>query len=271
MTRALAHKRNVKQKMNKTTRPAAKAKPKAASKLSHGNSSSKAKVSLNKAKHKKAEEKKKALPAARGHSKKDLSHMEVEARKAAAKTEVAPSLEAPARLLRQTKTTAAALAHLEKGIEHIYQKDFKKARTELTTLLQSYPGEMDILARARSYMQICDREEAGQKKATLTADQLYAMGILEHNKANYDKAIVYFQQSLEKHPNADYVYYSIAASLALKGELAESVKKLRKAVELNAASRIHAKNDSDFAALENHKEFMELVGLNAPPANGSEQ
>lgn len=270
MARALATKRDEKPKMNKNAHPAAKIKPKASSKLPHGNSSSKTKPSLDKIQHKK-EEKHKTLSPARHPGKKESSHMEVESRKAASRTDIAPSLDDPTRLLRQTKTTAAALAHLEKGIEHIFQRDFKKARTELKTLLENYPGEMDILARARSYMQICDREEASQKKSVATADQLYAMGILEHNKANYDKAISYFQQSLAKHPNADYIYYSIAASLALKGDLQESIQKLRRAVELNEDSRIHAKNDSDFSALENQKEFLELVGANASPATETQQ
>ena len=264
MARALAHKRNVKQKPKKTARPAAKAKPKAASKPSRGKPSPKAKVSLSKATSKKAISEKKKKTHAPRPAKKEVK-MEAESRKVHSKAALAPTLDAPAHLLRQTKTTAAALALLGKGIEHIFQKEFKKARGEFNTLLESYPGELDILARTRSYLQICHREEAAQKKTTITADQLYSLGVIEHNKANYEKAISYFQQSLEKHPDADYIYYSIAASLAMKGDLSESVKKLRKAVELNEDSRIHAKNDSDFAALETHKEFLELTGLSSSP------
>jgi tetratricopeptide (TPR) repeat protein len=166
-------------------------------------------------------------------------------------------------LLHQTKTTSAALALLGKGVELIFQKDFKKAKNELKSLLQSYPGELDILARARSYIQICEREEANLKKPVSSADQLYALGILEHNKANYDAAISYFLQSLAKHPGADYIYYSIAASQAKKGDVVKAIDSLRKAVELNEDSRIYAKNDADFSALQAESEFAELVGMNS--------
>jgi len=192
--------------------------------------------------------------------------MVAESRKSLAKSGASSALEAPPRLLRPTKTTSAALALLQKGIELIFQKEFRKARTELKTLLETYPGEMDILARARSYIQICDREEVAQKKPAVTTDQLYTLGVMEHNKGNYEKAISYFIQSLENHPQADYIYYSVAASQAMKGDLAQSIENLRKAVELNEDSRIYAKNDSDFSALQNQKEFMELVGLAQPPA-----
>jgi len=171
--------------------------------------------------------------------------------------------DAPSQLLRRTKTTASAIAQLEKGIESVHRRDFKKALTELQSLIEKYPNEAAIAVRARSYLDICRRGEASRKKTPAAHDQTYAMGVLEHNSTNYDKAIAYFQQSLEKYPRADYIYYSIAASLALKGNVPAAIENLRKAVELNRDSRIHAKNDPDFAALGSHTEFLELVGAPA--------
>jgi len=170
---------------------------------------------------------------------------------------------APSQLLRRTKTTAPALAQLEKGIEFIHRKDFKKAVAELQSLVEKYPNEAAIIASARRYIEICRRNEASQKKTPAALNQTYAMGVLEHNRTNYDKAIAYFRQSLEKYPRADYIYYSIAASLALKGDISAAIENLRKAVELNIDSRIHAKNDPDFTSLEGEREFMELVGISS--------
>jgi tetratricopeptide (TPR) repeat protein len=268
MARALAHKRITGQKSRKIARPAKKIKPGKASELSHGDSAPKAKASSRRASPRGVLEAGKATfsPAQHPVNNKESIAMEAESRKSALRTGAASAFDASPRLLRQTKTTAAALALLEKGIELIFQKDFKKARGELKALLEMYPGELDILARARSYMQICDREEASQRKPAVTTDQLYALGVLEHNKANYDAAISYFLQLLENHPDADYVYYSVAASLAMKGNWAESIENLRKAVALNEDSRIYAKNDADFTALQTHKEFVELVGISQPPA-----
>jgi tetratricopeptide (TPR) repeat protein len=253
MARSQTQKKSKKQGSGSAARPAKTAKAKATGKASIRKRASKAKVSPVKAKKK--------VGAPKRHPVKKSD-------KAAQKTETPPV--APPRLLRRTKTTTAALALLEKGIGHIHKRDFKKARAELKTLLETYPGEVDILARARSYIRICKREEAAQRKPPATTDQLYALGILEHNKANYDSAISYFLQSLESHPEADYIYYSVAASLAMKGDLPEAVKNLRKAVELNEDSRIYAKNDADFFALQTQKEFMELVGLGSPSPAKSE-
>jgi tetratricopeptide (TPR) repeat protein len=169
------------------------------------------------------------------------------------------------RLLRETKSTAAALSLLEKGIKLIYEKEFKKARIELRTLLDTYPEETEILARVRTYVRICDREEAAHKRPAVGNDELYTFGVIAHNRGDYDGAISYFRQSFEKHTNADYIYYSLAASMAMKGDVVEATLNLRKAIELNEENRVYAKNDSDFSSLNSHKEFTDLVGINLAP------
>jgi tetratricopeptide (TPR) repeat protein len=172
-----------------------------------------------------------------------------------------PPPDRPPPLLRDSRTTTAALALLEKGIKLIYQKDFRKARQEFKSLLDTYPAESEILARARSYVQICDREEALQKKPVITNDQLYTLGVLDHNQGNYAMAVTHFRQSLEIHPDADYIHYSLAASLAMQGEVSGAVQSLRRAIELNEDNRVFAKNDGDFAKLHSHREFADLVGV----------
>jgi tetratricopeptide (TPR) repeat protein len=267
MTRALAPKKSKKQKTGGVSHLSSKAAPKAAHKTSGGNSAPKGKLTLPKTGKRETPKASKKTSHPNHPVSRESRKVRVESGKPVSKSASAPPVIVPARLLHQTKTTSAALALLGKGVELIHQKDFKKAKNELKSLLQMYPAELDILARARSYIQICEREEANLKKPAASADQLYALGILEHNKANYDAAISYFLQSLTKHPSADYIYYSIAASQAKKGDIAKAIESLRKAVDLNEDSRIYAKNDADFSTLQTEGEFADLVGINQlPPA-----
>jgi tetratricopeptide (TPR) repeat protein len=264
MARALAHKKTAKPKTGNAARPDKKSGLKAASMVSNGSTAAKSRVAVGKDSRSESAKGKKEIVRPTHLHHKETMHMEAESRKPALKAGATSNIDNSTRLLRQTKTTSAALIILGKGVELIFQKEFKKAKAELKMLLDQYPGELDILARARSYIQICDREEANLKRQPVTSDQLYTFGVMEHNKANYDGAISYFLQSLEKHPNADYIYYSVAASQAMKGDLAQSIENLRKAVKLNEDSRIYAKNDADFAALQSTREFAELVGLSQP-------
>jgi tetratricopeptide (TPR) repeat protein len=242
MAKVSASKKIKRQKSSKVVRPAERSRPKPASKSSRTAAALKRKAPPKSPKRAKAVGgKAKAPMSSHRPARKGTSRAEAEHRKAAARPAVVAPPAPPPRLLRHTKTTSAALALMEKGIEYIYKKDYKRARAELKSLLESYPSEAEILARARSYLRICDREEALQKRQAVTSDQYYALGVMEHNRGNYDEAISYFLRSLEKHPDADYIYYSVAASLAMKGDLNGSIDNLRKAIELNEDSRVHAK------------------------------
>jgi tetratricopeptide (TPR) repeat protein len=186
------------------------------------------------------------------------------AKKVNAVTEVPDS----SRLLHETKNTMAALGILEKSLKFLHGKEIKKARIELKLLIESYPAEQEIVARARTFLQICDREEASHKKPVMGNDQLYTMGVMEHNQGNFDGAIAYFRQSLEKNAASDHIYYSLAASFAMKGDPVEAVRNLQKAIELNEENRIFAKNDSDFTPLHGLREFSDLVGWSQPAVSG---
>jgi tetratricopeptide (TPR) repeat protein len=198
---------------------------------------------------------------------KRVKHKETKAA-VAKKVSAVSKIEETPKLLRDTKGTTIALGLLEKSIKLIFSKDLKKARAELKSLIESYPTEPEILVRARTYLQICDREETSHKKPVIGNDQLYTLGVLEHNHGHYENAISYFRQSLEKNSNAEHVYYSLAASYALKGDIAEALLNLQKAVELNEENRIFAKNDEDFVPLHGQKEFSELIGWNQPAGGG---
>jgi tetratricopeptide (TPR) repeat protein len=203
-----------------------------------------------------------AKPRRVGVRKRNVSSaLPTETRKNVPTMRSTPAPDQPPRLLGDTKSTTAALAQLEKAIKLIFWKDFRRARVEIKALMETHPAEKEILARARAYLQICDREVASQHKPAVTGDQLYTFGVVEHNRGNYDSAIAIFNQLLAKQPDADYLYYATAASFALKGDAAQALEHLHKAVSLNESNRVYAKNDPDFNSLHEHGEFADLVGM----------
>jgi tetratricopeptide (TPR) repeat protein len=276
MVRALARNKPARNKPRRVVRPAKKK----SSKLKTKSGASAKRVSSPKKPPKKAVKRapetktgktgKKGMKQHRPATTEDARRIETGMQRATG-SRVAPPPERPPRLLSDSKSTAAALSLLEKGIKLIFQKDFRKARAELKSLVETYPGEAEITVRARSYLQICEREEAAHKDPPVADDQLYALGVMEHNRGNYDAAIANFLLSLEEHPGADYIYYSLAASQALKGNAQEAIQSLRKAIELSEDNRIYAKNDADFSSLQSWREFSELVGINSSSDHESQQ
>ncbi len=259
----------IKKKANqKKTDPPAK---RTARKRTGGKSTPRARATSAKRKTETSRKTKRTSPKSVKSKPKVAVKMDAKKKKSSAKSSItAPVQDNNTGLLRQTKTSTAALKHLEKGIELIFKKDFKKALLELNSLCSKYPEEAEIVARARSYIAICERENPSKAKIETSSEQLYALGVLEHNKAKYDEAISYYVRSLKDNPELDYIHYSIAASQAMKGDLKESLDNLRKAVDLNEESRIYARNDEDFSAFEGNEEFDELVGISQDQTTDSE-
>ena len=214
---------------------------------------------------------KKATKRVKSTATADRTKLVADSSRRAVAAPPAPVVEPPPRLLRESKSMTAALAMLEKGIKFLYQKDLKRARAEFHSLIESHPGETEILARTRSYLQICDKEETLRKKAVTSTSDFYSLGVMEHNRGNYEGAIGSFRKALEQHADAEHIVYSLAASLALKGEPSEAIQVLRRAIELNEDNRIYAKNDTDFNSLHTNRDFIDLVGLSPSPAGVSTQ
>lgn len=262
MAKTPAQKKNKSGKTRRTVRPGKTATSKPAKTVKKSARLAKTRSQKPKKKaHAKAHTKVHAKTARSSARIKASASVEIQGRTRSSFAAPPPPPEPAPPLLRESKSTIAALARLEKGIKALYQKDFKKARSEFKSLEQDHPGETEILARARSYLRICAREEAAQRRPAITNDQLYGLGVMEHNRGNYEGALNFFRQSLAQRPEADYIHYSIASTLAMKGDTLEAIQALRSAIELNEDNRIYAKNDSDFFSLHVHKEFTDLVGL----------
>ena len=60
-------------------------------------------------------------------------------------------------------------------------------------------------------------------------------------------------------PKADYVFYAMAALDCLTGEAQSAMENLKIAIQLRPENRYHARNDEDFAFLQEDPRFTELL------------
>ena len=60
-------------------------------------------------------------------------------------------------------------------------------------------------------------------------------------------------------PKAEFVYYAMAALDCLTGEADAALSNLKTAIELRPENRYHARNDEDFAFLQEDPRFTEML------------
>ncbi len=123
-------------------------------------------------------------------------------------------------------------AYYIKGIAQCYAGNYEEGSKNLDKALELKPD--DYLARFNKALSL----------------ELYK---------HYDEALVWYQKALEI-SKEDWSYYGIASIYGRKGDVSNTVKYLKLAIDINPEIKEEAKTEADFNPVKNSKEFKELIG-----------
>jgi hypothetical protein len=160
-----------------------------------------------------------------------------------------------------------ALRVFEQAVKAFNRREFAEARTLFESLPQRYPHEVEVTARAQTYIQVCNLKLS---KLTPTssmprnADELYDRGVVALNIGNFVQARALFEKALRLRPDDSHTLYSLAATHAQSGATDQALNYLRLAVQKQPRFRQRALNDNDFSVLHEDRRFLELLGAASP-------
>ena len=147
---------------------------------------------------------------------------------------------------------------MEKAIKALYKGDAERAKEQLEKLASTYPEERELLERVDSYLKICERELAPQRRPK-SAEDLSNFGVMYLNEGDADLAVKHLSKALELEPKSSYLQYCLAAAHALSGDAPESAKFLKQAIASDPTSRFHARTDEDFNSVRHEAEVAALL------------
>ncbi len=98
-----------------------------------------------------------------------------------------------------------------------------------------------------------------QEQSPRTAEEHYQRGVAMMNLGRWDEARESLEKARKQAPKADHIVYALAALDCLTGEADSALANLKLAIELRPANRYHARNDEDFAFLQEDPRFTELL------------
>lgn len=150
------------------------------------------------------------------------------------------------------------LKQYEEGVRLFQQQKFHKAKLEFERVVQGPSRE--LADRARVHLRICTQRIERPPVATpRTAEDHYHHGVAMMNLGHWDEARDHLERARKLAPKADHVIYALAALDCLTGETDAALEKLKLAIELRPENRYHARNDEDFAFLQEDPRFTELL------------
>jgi tetratricopeptide (TPR) repeat protein len=156
-----------------------------------------------------------------------------------------------------------AVALYERGLEALQRHDYRQATDLLESVLRQYPDEKELQERVRLYLNICKRQASPREEAPQTIDERLYAATLSINGGRYDEAIAHLRLVRDEDPDNDHALYMLAVAHAQRGEPAEAVAHLERAIALNHENRALARHDPDLEPLRGDDACR--AALEAPP------
>ena len=157
--------------------------------------------------------------------------------------------------------TLAAVRAFEQALRLFNRHEFAAARSAFLAVLAKFAEQAEIVARARTYLAICEQRLARSPSVPRNPDALYNEGVFQLNRGNTDEAVELFEKALKAEPRADHVFYSLAAAHARLNDTLKAMEALRRAIGIRPVHRSHARRDLDFVGLRSNEDFQQLTGF----------
>jgi tetratricopeptide (TPR) repeat protein len=161
---------------------------------------------------------------------------------------------APAPPVRRS-TYFEAVALYERGLESLQRHDFPAATDLFESVLRQYPEEKELHERVRLYLNICRRQATPRQAEPRTVEERLYAATLAINGGKYDLAISELRLVRDEDPDNDHALYMLAVAHAQRGEMAEAIAHLERAIALNPENRGIARIDEDLEPLRGDDAF----------------
>jgi len=146
----------------------------------------------------------------------------------------------------------------EEAMALFHQQKFQRAKQELEKVLEGPSKE--LADRARTHLRITEqRMKPLSEQNPKSPEEHYQRGVAMMNLGRWDEARESLDKARKLAPKADHVHYALAALDCLTGEADSAMANLKVAIELRPSNRYHARNDEDFAFLQEDPRFTELL------------
>jgi tetratricopeptide (TPR) repeat protein len=152
----------------------------------------------------------------------------------------------------------AQLKLYDEALALFHQQKFARSKQELEKVLEGPSRE--LADRARMHLKIAEqRMKPSHEENPRTAEDHYQRGVAMMNIGRWDDARESLLKARKATPKADHIHYALATLDCLTGEADSAMANLKVAIELRPENRYHARNDEDFAFLQEDPRFTELL------------
>ncbi|MDQ5871603.1 MAG: hypothetical protein M3547_05295 [Acidobacteriota bacterium] len=157
-----------------------------------------------------------------------------------------------------SRHTENARKEYDRGVAALQRRKLEDAERHFADLIQKYPGEKELVDRARVYLAVCERQKLAARSTLSEPEDFYYAAVLEKNRGNVEEAIEHLKRAARKNGGGK-VDFLLACCYAQRGEPGSALEYLKRAIGEDQRNRILARHDRDFDPVRESPEFQELL------------
>jgi tetratricopeptide (TPR) repeat protein len=166
---------------------------------------------------------------------------------------------------RRRSTYFEAVAVYERALDAIQRRDFRLAVDLLESILRVFTEEKELHERVRLYLNICERQAAPREATPQSVEERLYAATLSINGGRFDEAISHLRLVRDEDPDNDVALYMLASAHTQRGEHAEAIAHLERAIAINPENRALARRDPDLEALRQDDAFRLALEVPSGP------
>ena len=152
------------------------------------------------------------------------------------------------------------------GFDQFFEKQYEKAIETERQVLKEDPNFYKAYAVEGIALAYNGDFKTGMQQIDKALEIKPDYGYARFNKAlanelygHYDEAIEWYKKALEVE-NFEWSYYGIASVYGRKGDVDNTIKYLKLAIDINQSIKDVAKDEEDFDKVREYREFKQLIG-----------
>jgi tetratricopeptide (TPR) repeat protein len=154
-----------------------------------------------------------------------------------------------------------AISSFGEAVKWFRKGNCEKAVELFNALIEKHASEKELVDRAHTYMEICQKVKNEKTIVLKTFDDFYENGVFLMNAGSFEEALKVFEKAVEQNPDHAKILFLMAAIYQSMGDTDQSLEFLKKSIQKDKYFKILALNDSDFESLREDKKFKIITKL----------
>jgi len=163
---------------------------------------------------------------------------------------------APYQPLELTEKRKRAIREFDNAMNLLSKGDKEKAVAEFEFIKDNFPRELDIIQKSIMWIGVLNRKAPADP---VTPEEFYCEGVSLVQKNQYDKALTYFEKTLELDPEYLDAKYNLACIACRKGDFDSAIQQLTDLAEEDERFVDSATRDYDFEPVWENQQFIDMA------------